>query len=134
MINWRLPLVLTVEEAADRLGVGRTLMYSMVSSGAVESVGSGRLRRLLADALVTFLDELRRDVRAGARWRGAVKATGGRRSTKAATGVGMDASQLVTDQGRTDRRHLASTSKSKVVERVKALEQARDRGATRQSV
>jgi hypothetical protein len=34
----RLPLVLTVEEAADRLGVGRTLMYSLVSSGAIESV------------------------------------------------------------------------------------------------
>ena len=33
-----------------------------------------------------------------------------------------------TDQGRTDRRHVASTSKSKVVERVRALEQARDRG------
>jgi hypothetical protein len=31
----RLPLVLTVEEAADRLGVGRTLMYSLVSSGAI---------------------------------------------------------------------------------------------------
>ena len=34
----------------------------------------------------------------------------------------------LTDQGRTDRRHVDSTSKSKVVERVKALEQARDRG------
>jgi integrase len=34
----------------------------------------------------------------------------------------------LTDQGRADRRHVASTSKSKVVERVKALEQARDRG------
>ena len=34
----------------------------------------------------------------------------------------------LTDQGRTDRRHVASTSKSKVVERVRALEQARDRG------
>jgi excisionase family DNA binding protein len=62
----RLPLVLTVEEAADRLGVGRTVMYSLVSSGAVESVRIGRLRRIPADALVTFLDELRRDIGAGA--------------------------------------------------------------------
>ena len=62
----RLPLVLTVEEAADRLGVGRTLMYSLVSSGAIESVRIGRLRRVPADALVTFLDELRRDTGAGA--------------------------------------------------------------------
>jgi excisionase family DNA binding protein len=51
----KLPLVFTVEEAADRLGVGRTLMYSLVSSGAVESVRIGRLRRVPADALVTLL-------------------------------------------------------------------------------
>jgi excisionase family DNA binding protein len=62
----RLPLVLTVEEAADRLGIGRTLMYALVSSGAVESVRIGRLRRVPADALVTFLDELRRGIGAGA--------------------------------------------------------------------
>jgi excisionase family DNA binding protein len=55
-----LPLVLTVEEAAQRLGIGRTVMYALVSSGAVESVRIGRLRRVPADALVTFLDELRR--------------------------------------------------------------------------
>jgi excisionase family DNA binding protein len=62
----RLPLVFTVEEAAARLGVGRTVMYAQVSSGAVESVRIGRLRRVPADALVTFLDELRRDIGAGA--------------------------------------------------------------------
>jgi excisionase family DNA binding protein len=62
----RLPLVLTVEEAAHRLAVGRTLMYALVSSGAVESVRIGRLRRVPADALVTFLDELRRGIGAGA--------------------------------------------------------------------
>ena len=39
----RLPLVLTVEEAAERLSVGRTVMYALVSSGAVESVRIGRL-------------------------------------------------------------------------------------------
>lgn len=32
----------------------------------VESVRIGRLRRIPADALVTFLDELRRDIGAGA--------------------------------------------------------------------
>ena len=54
-----LPLVLTVEAAADRLGVGRTLMYALVKSGAVESVTIGRLRRIPADALPAFLDRLR---------------------------------------------------------------------------
>ena len=62
----QLPLVLTVEQAAERLGVGRTVMYALVSSGAVESVQIGRLRRVPADALVTFLDELRAGRRGGA--------------------------------------------------------------------
>lgn len=61
-----LPLVLTVEEAAQRLGIGRTVMYALVSSGAVESVRIGRLRRVPADALVTFLDELRANRTGGA--------------------------------------------------------------------
>src|SRR4029450_5595335 len=60
------PLVLTVEDAADRLGVGRTVMYALVSSGAVESVRIGRLRRVPADALVGFLDALRDCQRGGA--------------------------------------------------------------------
>jgi excisionase family DNA binding protein len=60
-----LPLVLTVEQAAERLGVGRTVMYALVSSGAVESIQIGRLRRVPADALVTFLDELRAGRRGG---------------------------------------------------------------------
>ena len=61
----RLPLVLT-EEAADRLGVGRTVMHALVGSGAVESVRIGRLRRVPADALVAFLDALRDCQRGGA--------------------------------------------------------------------
>lgn len=60
------PLVLTVEQAAERLGIGRTVMYALVSSGAIESVQIGRLRRVPADALVTFLDELRAGRRGGA--------------------------------------------------------------------
>jgi excisionase family DNA binding protein len=53
------PLVLTVEAAAERLGIGRTLMYALVKSGAVESVCIGRLRRIPADALDTFIRSLR---------------------------------------------------------------------------
>ena len=44
-------LVLTIEEAADRLCIGRTLMYSLVQDGAVESVRIGRLRRIPFDAV-----------------------------------------------------------------------------------
>lgn len=52
-------LVLTVEEAAERLGIGRTFMYALVKSGAVESVRIGRLRRVPADALSEFVESLR---------------------------------------------------------------------------
>jgi excisionase family DNA binding protein len=52
-------LVLTVEEAAECLGIGRTLMYALIASGDVESVRIGRLRRVPADALNAFVFRLR---------------------------------------------------------------------------
>lgn len=52
-------LLLTVEEAADRLGVGRSTMYGLLRDGEVESVQIGRLRRVPADALPDFLARLR---------------------------------------------------------------------------
>jgi excisionase family DNA binding protein len=52
-------LVLTVEEAAERLGIGRTLMYALVKAGAVESICIGRLRRIPADALEAYVEGLR---------------------------------------------------------------------------
>jgi excisionase family DNA binding protein len=55
-----IPLVLTIEQAAERLGIGRSLMYALVSSGEVESVTIGRLRRILTDALVEYIARLRR--------------------------------------------------------------------------
>lgn len=58
-------IVLTVAEAAARLGIGRTLMYSLVTTGAVESVTIGRLRRIPADALVQYVNSLRADAKNG---------------------------------------------------------------------
>lgn len=52
-------LVLTIEEAADRLGIGRTLMFALVKSGDVESIMIGRLRRIPAGALNDFVTSLR---------------------------------------------------------------------------
>lgn len=54
-------LLLTVEEAAQRLAVGRTVMYQLVSSGAVESVTVGRLRRIPRQCLEEFIVALRND-------------------------------------------------------------------------
>jgi excisionase family DNA binding protein len=53
-------LLLTVEEAAHRLGIGRTVMYRLVSTGAVESVTVGRLRRIPSECLDEFVSMLRR--------------------------------------------------------------------------
>lgn len=52
-------VLLTVEEAADRLRIGRTTMYALVSSGAVESVKVGRLRRVPAEAVDAYVTVLR---------------------------------------------------------------------------
>ncbi|MEU8032621.1 excisionase family DNA-binding protein [Streptomyces sp. NPDC049099] len=52
-------VLLTVEEAARRLRIGRTTCFRLVSSGQLESVTVGRLRRVPADALPLFVAKLR---------------------------------------------------------------------------
>jgi excisionase family DNA binding protein len=52
-------VLLTVEEAAMRLRIGRTTMYALVSSGAVESVKVGRLRRVPVEAVDAYVTVLR---------------------------------------------------------------------------
>lgn len=52
-------LLLTVEEAADLLGVGRTTMFALIKDGEIESVHIGRLRRVPTEALPAFLARLR---------------------------------------------------------------------------
>ncbi|MGH3220327.1 MAG: helix-turn-helix domain-containing protein [Streptosporangiaceae bacterium] len=52
-------LLLTVEEAAQRLSIGRTTMYSLVSTGAIKSVTIGRLRRIPSDCLEEYVLSLR---------------------------------------------------------------------------
>ena len=52
-------LLLTVE-AARRLRLGRTLVYQLISSGELESVKVGRLRRVPAECLPEYVATLRR--------------------------------------------------------------------------
>lgn len=51
-------VLLTVEEAAERLGMGKTKVYSFVMSGELESVRIGRLRRIHVDAIAAFAARL----------------------------------------------------------------------------
>lgn len=52
-------LLLRVEEAALRLGVGRTSLYRLISAGEIESVQIGGLRRIPVPCLVEYVDRLR---------------------------------------------------------------------------
>lgn len=51
-------LLLTVDEAAAALGLGRTLLYELLGRGMIESVKVGAARRIPVKALVMFIDQL----------------------------------------------------------------------------
>lgn len=51
-------VMLTVEEAAERLGIGRTLMFRLIRTGEIETVRIGRLRRVPATAIHEYAARL----------------------------------------------------------------------------
>jgi len=51
-------LLLTVEEAASLLRIGRTNMYGLVMRGEVQSVKIGRRRLVVRGGLMRYVDEL----------------------------------------------------------------------------
>lgn len=51
-------VLLTVEEAAERLGIGRTFAWRLVGTGVLKSVQIGRLRRVHVDAIREYADRL----------------------------------------------------------------------------
>lgn len=53
-------VLLSVREAAALLGIGRTLMYELLDSGAVESLHVGRLHKVPVDAVMDFVTRQRR--------------------------------------------------------------------------
>ncbi|WP_042420658.1 excisionase family DNA-binding protein [Streptacidiphilus anmyonensis] len=57
-------VLLTVEEAARRLRIGRTTCYALIRSGELESVPVGRLRRVPSDAPAAYVARLRTASRA----------------------------------------------------------------------
>jgi excisionase family DNA binding protein len=52
-------LLLTVEEAARRLHIGRTTAYALIATGEIETVPIGRLRRVPTEALIEYVAHLR---------------------------------------------------------------------------
>ncbi len=51
-------LLLTPEEAAERLSIGRTKLYELLAMGHIESVRIGSSRRIRTSALDRFVDQL----------------------------------------------------------------------------
>lgn len=51
-------VLLTVEEAAERLHIGKTKTYALVKAGEIESVLIGRLRRVHIDAIDAYAARL----------------------------------------------------------------------------
>jgi excisionase family DNA binding protein len=51
--------LLRIEEGAEQLGIGRSLMYRLVLAGEIQSVPVGRLRRIPSEALTEYVDRLR---------------------------------------------------------------------------
>lgn len=50
--------MLTVEETAELLKVGRTTVYDLIRTGRLRSVMIGRLRRIRDTAVTDYLDNL----------------------------------------------------------------------------
>jgi excisionase family DNA binding protein len=50
--------LLTVEEAAQRLRIGRTQMFALIKSGEILSVQIGRLRRIPLTSIEHYADAL----------------------------------------------------------------------------
>lgn len=65
MIEAREKLLLTPEEAGERLGVGRTQIYDLMRRGELLSVHIGRLRRIPVAALQRYVEELTAAAEAG---------------------------------------------------------------------
>jgi excisionase family DNA binding protein len=51
-------MLLTPEEAAEALSIGRSKLYELIGCGALESVRIGGSRRIPVDALERFVEAL----------------------------------------------------------------------------
>lgn len=57
-------VLLTVEAAAEQLSISRTSMFGLIRTNAIETVKVGRLRRVPADDLDSYVRQLAEQQRA----------------------------------------------------------------------
>ena len=53
-----MPLLMTIEQAAEALGVGRTTVYKLLKNGDLGSVRIGRSRRIPAEHITGYVRRL----------------------------------------------------------------------------
>jgi excisionase family DNA binding protein len=53
--------LLTIEQAAERLQIGRTFAYGLIQRGELASVKLGRARRVPVQAIDAYIDRLTAD-------------------------------------------------------------------------
>jgi excisionase family DNA binding protein len=51
-------VMLTAEQAADALSIGRTTVYALIKTGELRSLLIGRLRRIPVDAITAYTARL----------------------------------------------------------------------------
>ena len=54
-----LPMLFTVEQVAQILGIGRSTVFQLIKSEQIESIRLGRSRRIPVDAMQNYVDDLR---------------------------------------------------------------------------
>jgi len=53
------PLLYTIEQACEKLSIGRTRLFGFIAKGDLETVRIGRSRRIPRAALERFVENLR---------------------------------------------------------------------------
>jgi excisionase family DNA binding protein len=53
-----MPLLLTVDQAAEQLQISRARLYQLLGQGVIRSVHIGRLHRISAEALQEYIASL----------------------------------------------------------------------------
>lgn len=61
------PILLTIPQAARKLGIGRSLTYELIAAGRLEVIHIGRAARVPLEAVYDFVEQQREDAAVRAR-------------------------------------------------------------------
>ena len=61
------PILLTIPQAARKLGIGRSLTYELIAAGRLDVIHIGRAARVPLEAVYEFVEQQREDAAVRAR-------------------------------------------------------------------